>query len=316
MISEIEAVQSTSNDALKTKISCVKNNYYKDPFILEMEPGVSHKKFLPLINRGTFCRVFAINDTLHNILNNYKKLTEKNNIKDYKVNLIILGSGFDTTYFNLMSEGYSNIEVYEYDYKKIIDKKKQLISKSKIISELIAQNKKDNYHLLSCDITKNSAFKKTLQDISNNENDLTIVICECLLVYLEREITIQIISTLTKQFENIYLLEYDLIGPDDPFGKEMIDNLKSRGINLKGFEEIRTIQDQKDRLNECLFETINIIDMLQVYSKLLPANERKRIDRLELMDEFEEFNLLQQHACFGYAYKCKKDEFKQLITNL
>ena len=74
---------------------------------------MNHKKFLPLINRGTYCRVFAINSKLHEILDNHKKLEE---FKDSKINIIILGSGFDTTYFNLMTEGYKNIEVYEYDY--------------------------------------------------------------------------------------------------------------------------------------------------------------------------------------------------------
>ena len=148
-MAEIEGVQSTSNDALKTKISCVLNNYYKDPFILYMEPGSNHKKFLPLINRGTYCRVFAINSKLHELINNFQKLSD---FKDSKINIIILGSGFDTTYFNLMSEGYSNIEVYEYDYKEIIDKKLKLISKSKELINIVNKNK-NNYHLINYDIT-------------------------------------------------------------------------------------------------------------------------------------------------------------------
>ena len=64
-MSEIEGVQSTSNDALKTKISCVLCNYYKDPFILYMEPVTNHKKFVPLINKGIYCRVYVINTKLH-----------------------------------------------------------------------------------------------------------------------------------------------------------------------------------------------------------------------------------------------------------
>ena len=44
-MSEIEGVQSTSNDAFEIKISCIINNYYKDPFILYIEPGNNHKNF-------------------------------------------------------------------------------------------------------------------------------------------------------------------------------------------------------------------------------------------------------------------------------
>ena len=311
-MSEIEGVQSTSNDALKTKISCVLCNYYKDPFILYMEPGMNHKKFLPLINRGTYCRVYAINTKLHEILNNFRKLEE---YKNSKINIIILGSGFDTTYFNLMSEGYNNIEVYEYDYKKIIDKKLQYISKHKQLSEIINKNK-NNYHLIDCDITNKKLFSESLSKIKSDENDLTIVICECLLVYIDKAITIEMLSNINNAFSNVYILEYDLIGPDDPFGKEMIDNLKTRDINLRGFNEVKNIQDQIDRLKEANFEDINIVDMYYVYFKLLPIEERRRIERLELMDEFEELNLLQKHACFGYASKCKNDKFKGLIIKM
>ena len=311
-MSEIEGVQSTSNDALKTKISCVLCNYYKDPFILYMEPGMNHKRFLPLINRGTYCRVYAINTKLHEILNKVKKLED---FKNSKINIIILGSGFDTTYFNLMSEGYNNIEVYEYDYKDIIDKKLTIISKNKQLFEIIKTNK-NNYHLIDCDITNKELFTESLNKISNNENDLTIVICECLLVYIDRNITIDILTSLNEKFNNIFILEYDLIGPDDPFGKEMIDNLKTRNINLRGFNSVKNIKDQIERLKEAKFGDINMVDMFYVYFKFLPIEERKRIERLELMDEFEELNLLQKHACFGYASKCKNDKFKNLIDKM
>ena len=309
-MSEIEGVQSTSNDALKTKISCVISNYYKDPFILYMEPGSNHKKFLPLINRGTYCRVFAINTKLHELINNFRKIE-----KDSKINIIILGSGFDTTYFNLMSEGYSYIEVYEFDYKEIIDKKLKYISKAKPLVEIINKNK-NNYHLINCDITNKKLFSETLNNIKIGENDLTVVICECLLVYIEENVTLEMLSCLTNKFDNLYILEYDLIGPDDPFGKEMVDNLKTRDIHLKGFNEVKNINDQENRLKKANFEDINIVDMYHIYFKVLPLEDRKRIERLELMDEFEELNLLQKHACFGFASKCKNDKFKKLINNM
>ena len=311
-MAEIEGVQSTSSDALKTKISCVICNYYKDPYILYMEPGSNHKKFLPLINRGTYCRVYAINTKLHELLNNFRKLDQN---KDSKINIIILGSGFDTTYFNLMSEGYSNIEVYEYDYKEIIDKKTKYISKSKPLLDIINKNK-NNYHLINCDITNNKLFSESLNNIKTGINDITIVICECLLVYIDEKTTIEMLSSLVKRFDNIYLLQYDLIGPDDPFGNEMVENLKTRNIELRGFNDVKNIEDQINRLKKVDLEDINIVDMFHIYFKFLPMEERRRIERLELMDEFEELNLLQKHACFGFGSKCKNEKFNTLITKI
>ena len=122
------------------------------------------------------------------------------------------------------------------------------------------------------------------------------------------------LSSICNVFKNVYLLEYDLIEPDDPFGKEMVENLRNRNIILKGFEEVKNLQDQIDRLKESKFDYVYAIDMLEVYFKLLPLEERKRIEKLELMDEFEEFNLLQKHACFCYAYNCTNDDFKSFIS--
>ena len=214
-----------------------------------------------------------------------------------------------------MSEGYTNIEFYEYDYKKIIEQKLQYISKFKQLSEIIKKNK-NNYHLIDCDITNKKIFSESLNQIKSSEKDITIVICECLLVYIDRDITVDMLSSINERFDNVYILEYDLIGPNDPFGKEMVDNLRTRNINLRGFNDVKNVKDQIERLKDAKFEDVNIVDMYYVYFKLLPVEDRKRIERLELMDEFEELNLLQKHACFGYASKCKNDKLKSLITKM
>ena len=124
------------------------------------------------------------------------------------------------------------------------------------------------------------------------------------------------LSSLVKRFDNIYLLQYDLIGPDDPFGNEMVENLKTRNIELRGFNDVKNIEDQINRLKKVDLEDINIVDMFHIYFKFLPMEERRRIERLELMDEFEELNLLQKHACFGFGSKCKNEKFKNLITKI
>lgn len=46
-------------------------------------------------------------------------------------------------------------------------------------------------------------------------------------------------------------------------------------------------------------------DMLRVYSDFIDAHERRRIERLELFDEFEEWHMMQEHYCVAYAIKDK-----------
>ena len=217
-------------------------------------------------------------------------------------------------YFSLTSQSITNITFYESDYDKIIKSKQQLISKSKLLSQFTSVS--TNYHLLPCDITNTSKMQKQIEKSSSyatTKNDLTIVICECLLVYIDKDVTIDILSTLYKLFPNMVILEYDLTGANDGFGREMVDNLKLRGIELRGFRDVPTLKEQVDRLKEIGMTQVEIIDMLEVYYKLIPIEERKRIDSLEMTDEFEEFDLLQRHACFEYGIAlANEDKYKHI----
>ena len=42
-------------------------------------------------------------------------------------------------------------------------------------------------------------------------------------------------------------------------------------------------------------------NMSQIYSKKLDQTERARVDKLEIFDEFEEWELLQKHYCVCFA---------------
>ena len=273
-------------------------NYFSDPFILQMVPENEHRPLLPLMNRGTFCRYFSINSTVRKILNSVPK-TEN-------VNIIIPGSGFDTLYFNLMNEKYTNINVYELDFKKIIEKKTKIIKNSNLKID-------KNYNLIACDITDINLLKKTFENLPN-KNDLTIIIFECILVYLDKETTVKIINEFKNIFKNLIVIEYDLIGANDMFGKEMVQNLKSRNIELRGFYDVPDLDSQIKRLKECDFDFVQFKNLLWVYNSMISKEERRRIDLLEMMDEFEEFNLLQTHACFGIGGKISDEKYKNILN--
>jgi len=275
-------------------------NYFSDPFILQMVPENEHRPLLPLMNRGTFCRYFSINSTVRKILNSVPK-TEN-------VNIIIPGSGFDTLYFNLMNEKYTNINVYELDFKKIIEKKTKIIKNSNLKID-------KNYNLIACDITDINLLKKTFENLPN-KNDLTIIIFECILVYLDKETTVKIINEFKNIFKNLIVIEYDLIGANDMFGKEMVQNLKSRNIELRGFYDVPDLDSQIKRLKECEFDFVQFKNLLWVYNSMISKEERRRIDLLEMMDEFEEFNLLQSHACFGIGGKITDEKYKNILNNI
>lgn len=89
----------------------------------------------------------------------------------------------------------------------------------------------------------------------------------------------------------------------------MLENLKDRGCELKGIEACPNEEAQIQRMNTCLAGDDAQVEaecysMNIVYDSKLDAIEKKRIESLEIFDEFEEWVLLQSHycLCFGKRY--------------
>ena len=78
----------TSNDALITKVYAESLGFFKDEFVSLFLKD--KKKMYPIINRGTWARVYAIRQVI-------LRFIAAN--KTSKVNVLLLGAGYDSTYF-------------------------------------------------------------------------------------------------------------------------------------------------------------------------------------------------------------------------
>ena len=112
--------------------------------------------------------------------------------------------------------------------------------------------------------------------------------------------------------KNILFIEYDLIGAFDPFGKEMIFNLSERNIILAGYEELPDEESHVKRYLETGYSYSEVYNVLDYYNHYIDKNLKKHIESLELMDEFEEFNLLMSHSSIGYGLKIENSEYDNI----
>ena len=78
----------TANDALTTKVYAEKMGYFQDEYVKLF--ARNSKKMLPIINRGTWTRVYAVRQIIKRFMQQYAAS---------KVNIVSLGAGYDTTYF-------------------------------------------------------------------------------------------------------------------------------------------------------------------------------------------------------------------------
>ena len=95
-----------------------------------------------------------------------------------------------------------------------------------------------------------------------------------------------------------------MVNPNDPFGAMMVKNFKLRNIPLKGMDFFNSFADIKNHYNQIACE-VEIYNMKDIYYVHLNQEERKRIEKLEFLDELEEFFLMLQHYFMSLAKKSK-----------
>lgn len=174
----------------------------------------------------------------------------------------------------------------------------------------------DNYFILNCDLLKTEKLIERLKEINVDFTKPTIVLSECLLVYLDKSDTIDLLKKMNQSFTNVIFFLYDLIGPEDNFGKEMEINLADRNIRIPGFEQVPNCNAQTKRLLDSNFQDAKVVDMLDYYRHYINKQELQRIEKLEFLDELEEFNLLQKHSCFGVAVKIEDKDLEDMKAKI
>lgn len=327
-----KSVIETAADAAFQKEYSIQKGYYKDNYIkyfTKPKSSSSNQKYLPIINKGTYSRVRSIRNQVKSIID------ENTKIRKNQTQIVNLGAGLDSLYFQLKEE-YSDeihnfneqINFVELDYFEITAQKIKTINKTKELLEKIEfldEDEKENltekekdknkliskgYSILNCDLSNQIEVEKGFEISKIKKSVLTIIIGECLFCYLENKKIHTLLSFFNSFFENSVIIYFDLINPNDEFGKVMINNLKVyRNIVLPSFEDCPFESSHVKRCVESGYDTFNIcIDMLSYYNTYISNEEHVRLNHLELMDELEEWNLLQRHYCIGVSIKIKSPD--------
>ncbi|XP_072032398.1 leucine carboxyl methyltransferase 1-like [Amphiura filiformis] len=298
-----EVIQATNDDAAMCKRFAVQQGYWSDPYLPLLIRSGDRKA--PEINRGYYVRTHGLKTLMHQFLEKTKCACQ----------IVNLGAGFDTTFWQLNDEGKLPDVYVELDFRAVTSRKCQSVRvRPKLLEGVQAANKGQapliedaelhsaRYHITWADMRNIEEFESKLTKAGIDKSKPTLFVAECVLVYLPTDKSSTLLKWIATNFQSALFLNFEQINLKDRFGQVMIDNLRRRQCDLAGADACESLQTQKDRFLSVGWEGAEGIDTQAVYNSL-PADDIYRIERLEFLDEAELLHQLLQHYCITWAWK-------------
>uniref|UniRef100_A0A8C8DMB0 Leucine carboxyl methyltransferase 1 n=1 Tax=Oryzias sinensis TaxID=183150 RepID=A0A8C8DMB0_9TELE len=300
-----EAVRATCDDATICKRFATSKGYWKDPYIQYFVRSVGERK-APEINRGYYARVQGVNF----LLDAFLKKTQCN------CQVINLGAGLDTTFWRLKDNNLMPQKFFEVDFPTIVSRKIHYIKTKPPLSKPIIETHStdsllldahnldsDRYCIIGADLRNISDMEEKLKKFQLNTELPTLVLTECVLVYMTPSQSSGLIRWVAETFHTAMFINYEQANMCDRFGQVMIENLQRRQCMLAGVDTCQSLDLQVTR-------TVSRFLLASPHSGLFlwdgPHVEVVTvIERLEFLDEGELLQQLLQHYSISWATKDK-----------
>ena len=293
-----QIIQQTDHDASSSRMSALSLGYLEDSYASHFfPPSQEVPKRYPIINRGTYVRTKGIDKLVQRFLDTSP---------DEQKQIISLGAGSDSRFFRTCA-GKHKVAYHELDFESNVAPKRAAIRNSDHLSRMtLPQDGGSSYHLHALDLR--DLTQKSPPIIPDLAPDApTLIISECCLCYLPPEETTSVLQYFNMNLKGPQaMVIYEPIRPYDAFGKTMVSNLASRGIELRTVKRYFSLDAQRERLRLAGFNTgQGARDVYEIWTSddwTSPA-EGERTEKLEWLDEIEEWKLLASHYCIAWAWR-------------
>lgn len=302
----MEALALTADHAVRGKLAAVSEGYWADEFVRHFTHGGAYETSPgPMINRGQYARVSAISSVVEQFITS---------TAGQSAQIISLGAGYDSLFWQLQAAGVAPSLYVEIDQDEVVQRKSSIIrSKSSLLAALPEgaacvtpkgiTSGSAGYRLLAVDLHEIATLETALTGAGWMPSAPTLVIAECLLVYMVPNVSRALLEFFGNRCPSAVLVTYEMVHPDDPFGRMMLDNLRRRGCPLLGLVAVPDVAAQRERCLACGWGRAEAVEMLSYWEEVVSSEERKRVSRLGMLDELEEWRLLLGHYCVTLAVR-------------
>jgi len=297
-------VEGTNDYSIVSKFSAASSDFFHDDFLSEMVGKPRSRA--PLINWGYYIRYKSLELS-------FEKAVQFLSSKGTPFQILSIGAGFDTTYFNVQQKiKPENLTFFEIDLPSNVERKVKLIFNSEKCQPLIWRKtmyendgktiNTDTYRLFACDLSDTRQLERSLRSFKFDFSLPTLVLSECVITYMKEKDSTKLVEFLGDKLENAGFFVYEQCLPDDGFGAFMVEHFKRISSPIHGLARFKTPEEQVLRYlgagwSKCKVHTLSSI-FLQ-----LPPTEIERIRHLQLFDEYEEFFLKCSHYFILVATK-------------
>ena len=236
--------------------------------------------------------------------------------------IISLGAGSDTLYFRLKASStppapHPPTLFVDVDFPSAIARKRAIIDRTPSLSSLTAHpptspheavTRYGDLALVGADLRDIPTLQARLQLAGVAWDVPTLLLSECVLVYLPPQQSTAVLAWAAGVFSGGAVVAcYEQLHPDTAFGRVMVGHLEARGCGLLGLAAYPDVEGQRVRyVEEAGWDVYEGWDMLEVWRGWLEEEEVRRVEKVEGLDELEEWNLIQAHYHISMAAKRRR----------
>jgi O-methyltransferase involved in polyketide biosynthesis len=300
-------IEDTNKESLLSKKSACVKGYFQDEFIDYFCKEFEKKEVI--LNRGYWIR-----------RDFFQRVSEEFVRRKRDCQIVSLGSGLDTLGFHLLKTfPGSSFKFFEVDQIDTIHRKTSVIRKTKKILQLIGDSEESsesipvntkNYQLSSFDL-ESREIQSHFQKIGIDFYKPTLFIVECVLVYLTPATVESTINQIQSLFKNLQIADYEIFNFETPFAEVLKRNFRQQNIDILG-ERVFLNKNTIDKLYKENHLEVELLSVREYYDSCISTKEKERVNKLEWLDEYEEFNLICGQYFFSLSKSPTGISFKDL----